>query len=99
MLSGGLGTSLRPFTEAMHRQLLPIGEKAALEIQSEHLKANGFNQVFLATNYRLAYIEYKLKHILDRLGLPHEISSKAMVLFGKLKRFIKGLSSCWEWRL
>lgn len=41
ILSGGLGTRLRPFTEVIPKPLLPIGEKAVLEIQIEHLKANG----------------------------------------------------------
>jgi NDP-mannose synthase len=57
ILSGGLGTRLRPFTEVIPKPLLPIGEKAVLEIQIEHLKANGFTHVFLATNYKSAYIE------------------------------------------
>ena len=57
ILSGGLGTRLRPFTEIIPKPLLPIGEKAVLEIQIEHLKANGFTHVFLATNYKSAYIE------------------------------------------
>ena len=57
ILSGGLGTRLRPFTEVIPKPLLPIGEKAVLEIQIEHLKANGFNHIFLATNYKSAYIE------------------------------------------
>lgn len=57
ILSGGLGTRLKPFTEVIPKPLLPIGEKAVLEIQIEHLKANGFNHIFLATNYKSAYIE------------------------------------------
>ena len=57
ILSGGLGTRLKPFTEVIPKPLLPIGEKAVLEIQIEHLKANGFNQIYLATNYKSAYIE------------------------------------------
>lgn len=57
ILSGGLGTRLRPFTEIIPKPLLPIGEKAVLEIQIEHLKANGFNHVILATNYKSGYIE------------------------------------------
>ncbi len=57
ILSGGLGTRLRPFTEVIPKPLLPIGEKAVLEIQIEHLKASGFDHVFLATNYKSAYIE------------------------------------------
>ncbi len=57
ILSGGLGTRLRPFTEVIPKPLLPIGEKAVLEIQIEHLKKNGFNHIFLATNYKSGYIE------------------------------------------
>ncbi len=57
ILSGGLGTRLRPFTEVIPKPLLPIGEKAVLEIQIEHLKANGFDHIFLATNYKSEYIE------------------------------------------
>lgn len=57
ILSGGLGTRLKPFTEVIPKPLLPIGEKAVLEIQIEHLKANGFNHIFLATNYKSSYIE------------------------------------------
>ena len=57
ILAGGLGTRLKPFTEVIPKPLLPVGEKAVLEIQIEHLKANGFNHIFLATNYKSAYIQ------------------------------------------
>jgi NDP-sugar pyrophosphorylase family protein len=57
ILSGGLGTRLRPFTEVIPKPLLPIGEKAIMEIQIEHLKKYGFDEIFLATNYKSDYIE------------------------------------------
>lgn len=57
ILSGGLGTRLRPFTEVIPKPLLPIGEKAVLEIQIEHLKNYGFEEIILATNYKSNYIE------------------------------------------
>lgn len=57
ILSGGLGTRLRPFTEIIPKPLLPIGEKAVLEIQIEHLKKHGFSDIYLATNYKSSYIE------------------------------------------
>lgn len=57
ILSGGLGTRLRPFTNIMPKPLLPIGEKAVLEIQIEQLKNCGFTDIYLATNYKSAYIE------------------------------------------
>jgi NDP-sugar pyrophosphorylase family protein len=57
ILSGGLGTRLRPFTEVIPKPLLPIGEKAILEIQIEQLKKFGFDEIYLATNYKSHYIE------------------------------------------
>jgi NDP-sugar pyrophosphorylase family protein len=57
ILAGGLGTRLKPFTEVIPKPLLPIGEKAVLEIQIEHLKKHGFDEIILATNYKSNYIE------------------------------------------
>ena len=57
VLAGGLGNRLRPFTEVIPKPLLPIGEKAVLEIQIERLHAFGITDVFLATNYRSEYLE------------------------------------------
>jgi NDP-sugar pyrophosphorylase family protein len=57
ILAGGLGTRLKPFTEVIPKPLLPIGEKAVLEIQIEHLRKHGVTEVFLATNYKSEYIE------------------------------------------
>lgn len=57
ILSGGLGTRLRPFTDAIPKPLLPVGEKAVLEIQIERLKECGFDRIVFATNYKSDYIE------------------------------------------
>ncbi len=57
ILAGGLGTRLKPFTEVIPKPLLPIGEKAVLEIQIEHLKKYGADEIYLATNYKSEYIE------------------------------------------
>lgn len=57
ILSGGLGTRLRPFTNIMPKPLLPVGEKAVLEIQIEELRDCGFTDIYLATNYKSSYIE------------------------------------------
>jgi NDP-sugar pyrophosphorylase family protein len=78
ILAGGLGTRLKPFTEVIPKPLLPIGEKAVLEIQIEHLKKHGFEEIFLATNYKSNYIEnffgdgsrYGVKLTISREELP-----------------------------
>jgi NDP-mannose synthase len=57
ILAGGLGSRLRPFTQIIPKPLLPIGEKSVLEIQIEHLKRHGFDEIYLATNYKSEYIE------------------------------------------
>jgi NDP-sugar pyrophosphorylase family protein len=57
ILAGGLGTRLRPFTQVIPKPLLPIGEKSVLEIQIERLRMHGFNEIFLATNYKSEYIK------------------------------------------
>jgi NDP-sugar pyrophosphorylase family protein len=57
ILAGGLGTRLKPFTNVIPKPLMPIGEKAILEIQVEQLVRYGFDQIFLATNYKADYIE------------------------------------------
>jgi NDP-mannose synthase len=57
ILAGGLGSRLKPFTEIIPKPLLPIGEKSVLEIQIERLKKYGFDEIYLATNYKSQYIE------------------------------------------
>ncbi len=57
ILAGGLGVRLKPFTQIIPKPLLPIGEKSVLEIQIERLRAHGFTDIFLATNYKSDYIE------------------------------------------
>lgn len=56
ILAGGLGSRLKPFTEIIPKPLLPIGEKSVLEIQIERLKMSGFDQIYLATNYKSEYV-------------------------------------------
>ena len=57
ILAGGLGERLRPFTQAIPKPLLPIGEQSLLEIQITNLVAAGFDDIYLATNYKSDYIE------------------------------------------
>lgn len=56
ILAGGLGTRLKPFTDIIPKAMLPLGDKALLEIQIELLKRHGVDEIFLALNYRADYI-------------------------------------------
>lgn len=73
ILAGGLGTRLKPFTQTIPKPLLPIGEKAILEVQIERFKKHGFDEIFLATNFRSGYIENFFGDGL-RYGIKIEIS-------------------------
>lgn len=57
ILAGGLGERLRPFTQAIPKPLLPIGEQSLLEVQLTNLARHGFDEVYIATNYKSEYIE------------------------------------------
>ena len=57
ILAGGLGSRLKPFTDIIPKPLLPLGEKTVLEIQLEQLRKCGFDEVFLAVNYKADYIQ------------------------------------------
>jgi NDP-sugar pyrophosphorylase family protein len=78
ILAGGLGTRLKPFTEVIPKPLLPIGEKSVLEIQIGRLKKYGFDEIYLATNYKSEYIgnffgdgsRYNVKLIISKEDKP-----------------------------
>lgn len=56
-MAGGLGERLKPFTQAIPKPLLPIGEQSLLEVQISNLAKHGFNEIFIATNFKSDYIE------------------------------------------
>jgi len=93
ILAGGLGSRLKPFTEAIPKPLLPIGEKAVLEIQIERLKEHGFDEIYLATNYKSNYIEnffgdgsrYGVKLIISREEKPLGTAGPLLLLKEQLK--------------
>lgn len=93
ILAGGLGSRLKPFTEAIPKPLLPIGEKAVLEIQIERLKQYGFDEIYLATNYKSDYIEnffgdgsrYGVKLIISREVEPLGTAGPLLLLRDQLK--------------
>jgi NDP-sugar pyrophosphorylase family protein len=93
ILAGGLGSRLRPFTEVIPKPLLPIGEKALMEIQIEKLAHCGFNTVYVASNYKSDYVEaflgdgkkYGVKIIYSKEDKPLGTAGPATLLKNELK--------------
>jgi NDP-sugar pyrophosphorylase family protein len=75
ILAGGLGVRLKPFTEAIPKPLLPIGERSVLEIQIQHLAKYSFNEIYIATYYKADYVESFIGNG-EKLGLTIKFSKE-----------------------
>ena len=74
ILAGGKGTRLGPFTTILPKPLLPIGDRAILELLVEQLRLHGFTRLTLAVGYLSHLIEAVLGDgsaygVVDRLPL------------------------------
>lgn len=56
ILAGGRGTRLRPFTNAIPKPLVPLGDKPILEIVLRQLSRHGITRVTLAVNHLASLI-------------------------------------------
>lgn len=57
LLAGGRGTRLYPLTFSIPKGLLPVGEKAILEIIIEKLRQRGIKDIYLAAGYKSELIK------------------------------------------
>lgn len=57
ILAGGLGTRLRPYTIAIPKPLMPIGEYPILEIIIRQLSRHGFDHITMAVNHQAELIK------------------------------------------
>lgn len=51
ILAGGKGTRLKPYTIAIPKPLVPVGEKPILELIIEKLKTSGFYNIIITVNH------------------------------------------------
>ena len=51
ILAGGKGTRLKPYTTVIPKPLVPVGEKAILELLLERLKRFGVVEVYICLNH------------------------------------------------
>lgn len=57
ILAGGKGTRLRPYTIALPKPLMPIGDYPILEVIIMQLAQNGFNRITMAVNHQANLIQ------------------------------------------
>ena len=79
VLAGGKGTRLRPLTAVFPKPLVPLGDKAVLEILLRQFSAFGFRKVTLCTGY-LAEMIMVLCGRGERFGLEISYSTEAVPL-------------------
>ena len=57
LMAGGLGTRLRPLTNAIPKPLLKVGDKPILQTIIENFAAQGFGEFILSVNYKAEMFE------------------------------------------
>ncbi len=86
ILAGGRGTRLRPYTVALPKPLMPIGEYPILEVIIRQLRAQGFEHITLAVNHQAdlfrAFFGDGAKW---GLKIDYSLESKALSTMGPLK--------------
>ena len=70
ILAGGRGTRLAPYTSILPKPLMPIGDRAILEIVIEQLAAAGFNDVVVSVGHLAHLIRAVFDH--DHTPQPRE---------------------------
>ena len=73
ILAGGLGTRLKPYTTVIPKPIVPVGEKAIMEIVINQLVSYGFTRITLAVNH-LAQLIMAYFGNGERYGLQIEYS-------------------------
>ena len=64
ILAGGKGTRLAPYTSVLPKPLMPVGDRAILEIVLAQLASAGFRQITLC----VGYLSHLIKAVLDNGG-------------------------------
>jgi dTDP-glucose pyrophosphorylase len=71
IMAGGEGSRLKPITNIIPKPLVPIGERAFIEIIMDTFNDHGLNSFLLSVNYKADLIKYSFDH----LNKPFSITS------------------------
>jgi len=67
VLAGGRGTRLAPYTSVLPKPLIPIGERAILEIVVEQLEAHGVRDIIFC----VGYLSHLIRSVFDNRANGH----------------------------
>ena len=91
ILAGGRGTRLAPFTSVLPKPLMPIGERAILELVIERLESFGIVDITLCVGYLSHLIRAVLENRAnDRVQIRYVLEQYPMGTAGPL-RLVEGL--------
>lgn len=76
ILAGGKGSRLKPFTNTIPKPLVPVGDRAILEIVLEQLRHHGVTEVVIAVNH-MAHLIRAFFGAGERLGLRINYSEES----------------------
>jgi len=70
IMAGGEGSRLKPITNIIPKPLVPVGERAFVEIIMDSFNEHGLNDFLLSVNYKADLIKYYFDH----LNKPYRIN-------------------------
>ena len=66
VMAGGKGLRLKPFTEALPKPLIPIGNKTALDHIIDNFRINDFNNFIFSINYKSKLIKAYIQELKEQ---------------------------------
>lgn len=87
ILAGGMGTRLSPFTSVLPKPLMPIGDRAILELVVDQLAEHGFREI----TFCVGYLSHLIRAVFDatadrRARIDYVLEERALGTAGPLRR-------------
>ncbi len=91
ILVGGQGTRLRPLTETMRKDMLPLVDRPLLAYTFEHLRRHGVRQAIVSCGYMPTQIEHHFGDAYGALALEYRVEEEPLGTGGGIGHAGRGL--------